>query len=976
MTKRKLIYLLFIVLGVTIAKATGFIDGKIIDQNDKSPLSEAVIRLTMNRPDSAFVNGCTTDTAGYFRIDDVAPGKYMLKVEYIGYDAIRKAVNVAENANANLGTIELKSNTIMLKETTVVGVKTEIKVAEDTIEYNADSYKVQPNAVVEDLLKRLPGVEVGSDGKITSNGKEITKILLDGKEFFADDIKVASKNIPVEMIDKLQVVDRKSDLARMTGVDDGEDETVINLTVKKGMNQGWFGNATAGYGTNNRHEVNVMANYFRDGNQFTFLGGANNVNSMGFTDGGAQRFARFGGMNGINTTQNVGFNFNAGDKEEVFRAGGSVMYSHTNRDYIQKSNRQNLFADSTSYENSLAESLDKGHNIRGDFRLKWNPDSLNSFDFRPNFSINLSDAQKQSESEVLDAFQKAVNNSKSLNASEGKSYEFGGNLIYNHKVKSHPGRSFSVQARYNFSNIKENSATYTKNVFYRLSDQDQTIDEVFTNHRWNNNVNGRLSWTEPLGNVKNARFLNFSYRANFRWNNADKYAYDYVPPRENPTIHDLLHDENFRHLVSLNYGSYALENGFVLNEILQSEVNGIEFNPTLSNVFRNNFFNQEFRVAFQQTRKEYNLNAGLSLNSSMSSSKNLIDTEKTIPTRWTWNVAPFLRFRYKYSKTRNLAIDYRARTSEPSIAQLQPVADVTDPLRIIVGNPELKPTFTNSVNLRYSDFDAESQRSVMVMVNGSFATNSIISKTDFDSSTGGQITTYENVNGVWNAMAANMLSFPLRNKSFYFNSHVFLRYSNTKGYNNGLYNRSGNLSINLAPGMSFRTGVWDLSLRPTYGFTATFNSVQTNNNRTTHTYGGRFDGGYYAPFGLSIVTDLSYSASTGYSAGYNATQWLWNATASYSFLKDKSATIAVKVYDILGQKKNISRTVNANYILDSEVNGLTRYGMISFTYKFTTFKSKKDQPQMNNDFGPGGMRMGPPPGGGGGRGGGGGHPRF
>ena len=973
MKKRNLLYLLFLLIGITICNAAAYIDGKVIDQADRSSLPDAVIRLTMDRPDSAFVNGCTTDTAGYFKVADVLPGKYVLKVEYIGYNPLVKRFAVAEGSKStNLGDLEMSTNTIVLKETTVVGVKTEVRVAEDTIEYNADSYKVQPNAVVEDLLKRLPGVEVDSEGKITSNGKEIKKILVDGKEFFADDPKVASKNIPVDMVDKLQVVDRKSDLARMTGVDDGEDETVINLTVKKGMNRGWFGTVGAGYGTDKRYDASFIANYFRDGNQFTFLGGANNVNSMGFTDGGAQRFSRFGGMSGINTTQNLGFNCNAGDKNEIFRAGGSLMYSHTNRENIQKSNRQNLFADSTSYENSYTNALDKGHNVRGDFRLKWNPDSLNSFEFRPNFSLNFNDSEKTSTSEALDGHMAQVNSSNVLSASKGKSYEFGGELVYNHKMKSHPGRSYSVQARYNFSNTDENSGSYTKNIYYKLHEE-ETIDEVYNNHRWNNNINGRLSWTEPLGNIKNARFLNFSYRGNYRFNNADKYVYDYIPPRENVgvkdlinnknvTISDLIHDENFRHLVTEQYGDYALENGFLLNQVLNNELGTMEFNPDLSNVFRNNFFTQEFRVAFQQVRTEYNLNAGLSLNSSMSRSRNLLDATKNIPTRWTWNVAPFLRFRYKFSKTRNLAIDYRARTSEPSINQLQPVADRTDPLRIVVGNPDLKPTYNNTINFRYTDFDQTTQRSVMVMVSGGFALNSIISKTIFDQETGGQITSYENVNGVWNAMAANMISLPLRNKSFYFNSHTFLRYSNTVGYNNGDYNRSGNFSINLAPGISYRTDKVELELRPTYGLSTTFNSVQTNNNRTTHNYGARFNGAYYAPFGLSVNTDLSYSGTSGYSTGFNSTQWLWNASVGYSFLRDKAATISVKVYDILNQKKNISRTVNGNYILDSETNGLTRYGMLSFTYKFTTFKSQKDTPKLDNGFG--------------GPGGRGGHPRF
>ena len=245
---RLLIVLVAVCLGVTGYDAeAAVIKGRIVDANDKTGLTDATVRLVKASRDSAFVAGAAADSEGNFKLAGVRQGKYVLNVSYIGYSTLKKSITVGTN-ELNLGEIAMSESTIMLKEATVVGVKTEITVKEDTVEYNADSYKTQPNAVVEDLLKRLPGVEVGSDGKITAQGKEVTKILIDGKEFFADDPKVASKNIPVNMVDKLQVVDRKSDLARLTGVDDGEEETVINLTVKKGMNNGWFGTVIGGFG--------------------------------------------------------------------------------------------------------------------------------------------------------------------------------------------------------------------------------------------------------------------------------------------------------------------------------------------------------------------------------------------------------------------------------------------------------------------------------------------------------------------------------------------------------------------------------------------------------------------------------------------------------------------------------------------------------------------------------------------------------
>lgn len=976
--KRLLTMLVAAVIGFAGMEAEAAnIRGKIVDATDKSPLPEATVRLVKATKDSTYVAGAAADAEGRFTLSGVRQGKYVLSVSYIGYATLKKDVAVG-SADLRLGSIELSESTIMLKEATVVGVKTEITVKEDTVEYNADSYKTQPNAVVEDLLKRLPGVEVGTDGKITAQGKEVKKILIDGKEFFADDPKVASKNIPVEMVDKLQVVDRKSDLARLTGVDDGEEETVINLTVKKGMNNGWFGSITGGYGTDDRYSGSLIINHFRDGNQFTILGGANNTNEPAFTDGGSSRFNRFGGINGINTTQSAGFNFNVG-KEETFRAGGSLLYSHTDQDSRNKSSYQYLLEDGNSYNDSYSTSRDKGHNIRGDFRLKWEVDSFNTLEFRPNFSFNFSDSWKTDSSMMRNYMLELQSKSISSYINNGKSYEFGGQLVYNHKFKSHPGRSYSAQLRYNFSNVREDGSTVTRNTFSEdANTEDQDINQIYDNKRWSNAVNWRLTWTEPLGDVKNARFITAAYRGNFRFNNSDKFVYDLdngsgtqntTEATPSPLLAAALNDATFCRAIAEKYSPVVMLDYRLLADVLEYELGDAIFNDELSSSLRNKSFTQSFQLGFKQVRKEYNLDAGLQLNSSMLQSDDLLDPNRNVPQRWTWNVAPYARLRMKFSKTRNLAFDYRSRYSEPSVSQLQPVADVSNPLRIVIGNPDLKSTFTQNINLRFNDFDQKEQRSIMAMIGGQYSLNSIISKVTYDQTTGGQTTTYENVNGVWNAFGMCMFSFPFKRKSWYYSTMTRLSYSSTVGYNNNAYNRSGTLSWHVAPGISFRPDALELELRPTYNLQTTHNSTQTSANRNIHTYGASFNGTYYAPLGFVLATDVRYSSSSGYTDGFNSTQWLWNASLSYQFLADKSATLSVKVFDILGQRQSISRSVTANYIRDMEYNTLSRYFMFSFTYKFTTFGSHKNNPKVEGgDFsGPGRFRggrppMGPPPG--------------
>ena len=962
--------MLLVAVGSGIANSA-IINGILVDSKDTTELMQANVALLQATKDSTYVTSTVTDFNGVFNLDNVQPGRYYLKCSYIGYDDVVKRVNIGDDGrDVNMGMIALTQNTVVLKETIVMGVKTPITVKEDTIEYNADTYKTQANAVVEDLLKRLPGVEVGSDGKITANGKE----------FFSDDPTMASKNIPADMVDKLQVVDRKSDLARLTGVDDGEDETVINLTVKKGMNNGWFGTVTAGYGTEKRYVGNIIANYFNNGNQFTFTGNANNTNNVGFTDGGASRFRRFGGDRGITTSQMLGVNFNVGSKEdEHFRMGGDVTYSHTSRDTHTSTSRQNIFNDSTSYRDAFSMALDKTHNIRGNFRLKWEIDSCNTIDFRPYFSFNFSHSESSDTSMTRagDAMRTPVNRSLSYYDNHGKSYEFGGRFIYNHKFKYHPGRSYSLFVNYEYSNIDEDGNTFTLNNYY-LRGEEETIDQVYDNLRKSNRINGRLSWTEPLGDIKKAQFLTLSYSANYNVTKANKSVYDIIrygnsvmpAPRvtQNDIMMGVVLNPTMREMIADTYGNYALQDGVLLSEIIDVEL-GDEidriFNEDLSNDFRNKFFNQEFQIGYQKVTKALNLNAGFSVNSAMSKSTDLINSARNIPSRWAWSVAPFARIRYKFSKSRNLAFDYRMRSNQPSIAQLQPVADESNPLNIVIGNPDLKPTFRHRISLRFNDFNQDNQRSIMAMMNVNVQQNSIISTIINDPTTGGQITTYTNTNGVWDAMAMNMVSFPFSaSKAWFFTSNMFARLSHDKGYTDNQLNSSTGLNLNIAPGIAYRTAVFDLELRPRYGYQLTHNSMQNSSDRNVHTWGAMFNGTYSAPFGLVISSDINFSSSSGYSAGYNTSQWIWNGSVAYQFLKNKAASVQISVYDILGQQKNIMRTQTASYIQDAIYNTLGRYGMLTFTYRFTTF-AKGQEPTKRDDTQMPGGRPGGRPGGGG-----------
>ena len=482
--------------------------------------------------------------------------------------------------------------------------------------------------------------------------------------------------------------------------------------------------------------------------------------------------------------------------------------------------------------------------------------------------------------------------------------------------------------------MREHSDSYSRNLFYMFNDSIDVYDQYEFNHTWSDQAQARLSWTEPLGDPKKGNFLTFSYRAQYRWNNTDKMVYD--------------HPIDYDHLDIFGYPlvDYSQE----------------IYSDSLSNRFRNDYFNQDIRVGYKHVSATHNLDVGLSLVQQMSRSENLITDAKSIPTRWVWNYAPFLRYRYKLGKTRSIMLNYMGRSSQPTMTQLQPVADISNPLNIVIGNPSLDPTFSHNVRLRFQDFNSASQRSIMVMGDFQVAQNSIVSKATYDQLTGGRTTTYVNVNGVWNGRLMAMMSQPLRNKAWQLSAHVFTMLNQTINFADGSRNRNFTYSVNFMPSIAFRPDNLELELRPRYSVQNTTNTFSRDNNQTIQNFGGSFSAYYYTPIGVILNSELTYTGTKGYAAGYDKNEWMWNASISYQLLRDKSLTLSVKAYDLLQQKSNVSRTISGNCTSDILYNDLTRYFMFTVSYRFNTF-GKGKEPASSEQRGPGGPG-GPPPGGG------------
>lgn len=926
MTKRFLTAFAISIFAVS-AVIAATVKGRVVDANGEPLIGATATLLTL--PDSTTLTGTMTDADGGYSFQNLKPRRYALKASMTGMDTEVTDFEVTDSTKVlNIPTLKLYETSTLLKELVVKGVKTAVVAKEDTLEFNADSFHTTDNAVVEDLLKKLPGVEVGSDGSITSGGKTVSKILVNGKEFFADDPQMASKNLSAKMVEKVQVVDRKSDQARLTGVDDGEEETVINLTVKKGMEESWYGNARFGYGTDNRYSGNFILNRMVSNNMFTLIGRANNTNQMGFGDMGRGNFNSFGGSGGITASQMLGFNFNVGN-EEIFRVGGDVSYSHSDRNSINSSETQNLLNDSTSYQSANSTSKDESHNLRANFRMKWEIGENNTLDFRPSFTYNTRYSTSYSESDLFqghriigginDTWQQGnqVNSQNNDRTNHGDSWTARGDLTYVHRFPQKKGRSLSARMEFSFSDTKQHGTSLSEILYFLDENHDDEDLFRFTDtHSWNNSITGRVTWTEPIGRPGN--FLEFVYSITSRRNNSDKYVYN-LPL-------DLL-DTNAD-------GSTFMPDFSGLPE-------GALMSDTLSNSFRNDFLTQSIRFGYVRTTKDMNLNAGIELTPSSSKSTDLIIGERSIPRRNVLNFAPYLRFRYKFSKNSALNIRYNARSSEPSMTQLQPVADVSDPMNVKVGNPDLKPTFTQRLNVRYNNFNMDTQSSIMAFANASYVINNIISKTTTDPLTGARTSTYTNSSGDLNIFAMGMYNQPLRNKNWRVFANLRANYRAYNSYINEDFNRSGNLTLAPRAGITFSTEVVQISANPNYSWQLSTSTLEKQPNQSTHSYGFNTDFTLNFPFGLQFDTNLNFSKTSGLSRGFDSESWIWNANLQYTIPKAWGLSVFVEAHDLLGDTKNISRSVSATSIVDNRYNNLSRYFLFGISWQFNSLNWKK-----------------------------------
>ena len=954
------------------------VSGAIIDRDTKDPVEQVTVQLL--KTDSTYVTGAISNEKGLFHLNAPENGKYLLKITSVGYKPTVKRVVIEQDKNLALGNVVVGADAIMLKGAVVTAMAQKVTLKEDTFVYNSAAYRTPEGSVVEELVKRLPGAEVSDDGTIKINGKEVKKILVDGKEFMTGDTKTALKNLPTSIIDKIKAYDEKSDLSKVTGIDDGEEQTVLDFNVKKGMNKGLMSNIDLGIGNKDRYSARGMGGYFNSNNRFMLFGNANNTSDRGFGGGGPRR--GFGGGNGLNASKMLAANYNYEEKNK-FKFNTSLRWNHSDGDVWSRRSSENFMGSSSSFSNSLNQNFSRSDSWNGNIRLEWMPDTMTNILFRPSISWTTNDSRSTGLSasfnqdpyqytedplsdegiEKMDEVDAVINRQKSVSLSYSKNNNIRGMLQLNRKLNN-KGRNVTLRMDAKYTD-KDSKSISLQNAHLYLVQNEAGLDSTYQTNRYNltpskdYSYSAQATYSEPLWK---ATFLQFSYKFTYSYSKSDRSTYDFSKYSFDG--------------ISPEYGAWGNYLGRLDGEL------GDYRDDKLSRYSEYRNYTHDIQVMMRFIRQKYNLNFGVMIQPQRSKfiqdyQGKYVDTVRTVT-----NVSPTLDFRYRFSKMSNLRVNYRGTTSQPSISQLLDITDNSDPLNVSMGNPGLKPSFTQNFRLFYNNFVQNHNKGVMTYINFSTTSNSISNKVTYDETTGGRITRPENINGNWNVMGAFMFNCSIDSAGVWnINTDTNLGYNHYVSYlsldksQDSQKNTTQNTTWNERLSLSYRNDWLELSLDGTLAYNHAKNKLQPNSNLDTWQFSYGPSMTLTAPWGTSLNTSLSCSSRRGYSdASMNTDEFVWNAQLSQGFLKGKPLTVMLQFYDLLHQQSTFSRAISSVSRTDTEYNAINSYAMLHVVYRMNLFGGK-DARKGNREEGPGGRPdfrgrpfngmgrpMGPPPG--------------
>ena len=951
--RRLLVLMMTVSLAVLSVHAQRMVSGKVIEQDTQDAVIQATASILSGEK---VVSNGVTNTDGAFRVKAPSDGTFTLKITYVGFKTYTKKFTIKDGKDFNAGTISLSPDAIMLKGATVTARASKVTLKADTFVYNAAAFRTPEGSVVEELVKRLPGAEVSDDGTIKINGKEVKKILVDGKEFMTGDTKTAIKNLPTNIIDRIKAYDKQSDLARVSGIEDGEEETVLDFGIKQGMNKGVMANADLAIGTKNRYSGRIFGGIMNSSTKVFLMTNANNTNDMGFPGGGGG--GRWGGRQGLTATKMTGLNLNYEDTK--LKLDGSIRWNHSNGDALSKVSRQTIYSETMSqYSNSLSRNFTRSNGWDVRMRLEWTPDSMTNIMFRPSFRLNSNDGDNNSleasftddpykyVKSPLDEMQTLINNGlvqndrNQISVSYSDSKNLNGMLQFNRRLNN-SGRNITLQLNGGWSDGDSKSISNSLIQYYNTGViVGDTINRYTITPTKNWNYSARLTYSEP---ILPRTYLQFSYQYQYRYTKSDRGTYDFS---------DLMADGSWM-------GGYRSWDSY-LHQFGVTNIDPYKDND-LSRFSEYHNYIHTAEVMLRIVRSAYTFNVGVQM---VPQKSHFIQDYKGVhadTTRTVTNFAPTMDFRWKRSQQSQLRFTYRANTSQPSMSDLLDITDDSDPLNIQKGNPGLKPSFTQNFRLNYNDYIQKYQRAIMTFVNFSTTANSISNKTTYNSETGGRITKPENINGNWNGMVGFMFNTALDSAAF-FNVNTFtnLNYAHNVGYVSVDMNSDSQKSVTTTLGVmerlaaSYRNDWLEFELSGSVNYNHSRSELQKNNNLDTwmFTYGGMI--GLTAPWGTSLTTNMNMQSRRGYNdASMNTNELIWNAQLSQSFLKGNALTISLQLYDILQQQSNISRSITASMRTDTEYNAINSYGMVHVIYRLNLFGGKAGRQGMGGPGGPGG----------------------
>ena len=971
---RVAILLCGLIMSVSVMAQTSFtVKLTLLDEKTSEPVGFATTSLTVKGADSA-AKFVMSDENGVASIAKVTKGTYIVKAEQMGYKPFEKEIVV--DKNIDLGEVKLAIDVEVLDAASISAVGNPIIVKKDTIEYSASSFKTSDNDMLEELLKKLPGVEVGADGSITANGETITKIMIDGKPFFLDDPQLASKNIPAKMIEKIKVVEKKSDQALFTGIDDGEEEMVIDLSVKPGMMDGWFGNTMAGGGhdvpgggsdmNDPRFQAAAMMGRFTDNSQLSVIFNGNNTNNRGFNDvagsmmqdmrggGMGMGMGGWGGRNGISTSWMGGLNGVWNLFDDDMELSSNYLYNRSSRVVEEETSKITYMEDGSQLHNfNTGSNTSATQGNRFGIRLEHEFSENTSILFEPQFNFGQGHYAEHSEfytDRLADGETSHTNKGFTDNSGDNRNWSTSGFLLFRQRLGK-PGRTMSVNVRYNFRNNE--MLGYNQSLTYADGNNDgnwdanpEVVNQKIDRESKNASLNGRVVYTEP---ITEHLFVEANY--SYGWNRNTSLKTAYNSGNLGSTV-----GENITALIFQEQGSYKDE--------------------TYSSDILNRSINQRGGLSLTYQKPKLRAQLGMALTPTDTYNETNGETYSSRVVNW----APQATLNYEFNDYAHMRVRYNGWSQQPSTRQLMPVPDNSDPLNVTLGNPYLQPYFSHNFRANFGYTNKETFTSIHGNIGGGMVDNAITNAKWYDQA-GAQYSIPVNGPGTYSANGRVMVNSPIAQSDFSIFSMTNASYNESTSFigkgnlDTGKYYDAANADFNYDlfhqdfPDLNEATDAFTANKTQTMSFTQRLRLTYRNdfvelivggrtrmskswytlanaNVNATWSNQADFSMNWTIPGGLNIISDVDYNWYNGYTTPQED-EIILNAEVT-KLLFDNKFTLALKAYDILGQSKNLSVTDSSNYHLETRNNTLGRYIILSLTYRFGDFGA------MNNRRGPSG----------------------